>query len=244
MSITSVLGHLMTNEFIAPFNKWGSCSPLELFTAPIEKTITNEAVKRNLVDEARKCNILLLWLDCDLEGENIAFEVIDVCKGANPRMEVYRARFSALIPRDIFRALRHPERPNVNANSAVEARQEIDLRIGAAFTRFQTEHLQKRYDKLANLTISYGPCQFPTLGFVVERCQKIDNFISEKFWSIKFEFESMDPEDDKKRLITNFNWQRNCIFDRFTCFILYDMCLDNCEATVTNLSQHPTSKQR
>ena len=36
--------------------------------------------------------------------------------------------------------------------------------------------------------ISYGSCQFPTLGFVVERYKAIESFIPENFWKIKGKF--------------------------------------------------------
>ena len=41
---------------------------------------------------------------------------------------------------------------------------------GCAFTRFQTLRLRSVFPEvLADQLISYGPCQFPTLGFVVDR---------------------------------------------------------------------------
>ena len=44
------------------------------------------------------------------------------------------------------------------------------LFIGSAFTRFQTKFLTKSFPTvLSDQLVSYGPCQFPTLGFVVER---------------------------------------------------------------------------
>jgi DNA topoisomerase-3 len=113
MKITSVTGHLMEKEFDASAKSW-SINPVELFHAPIKNEVKkeNKDIEKTLIDLAKKCNTLLLWLDGDLEGENICYEVIAVCIKANPRMDVYRARFSALIERDIFRTLRNPERPN------------------------------------------------------------------------------------------------------------------------------------
>jgi DNA topoisomerase-3 len=51
---------------------------------------------------------LILWLDCDREGENIAFEVLNVCRLANPRIEVFRAHFSAVTKVDIAKVMYHP----------------------------------------------------------------------------------------------------------------------------------------
>ena len=79
-----------------------------------------------------------------------------------------RAHFSALIPSDIWNAVRTLTPPDENQSKAADARQEIDLRIGCVFTRFQTLLLRNTAPEVTN-TISYGPCQFPTLGFVVER---------------------------------------------------------------------------
>ena len=40
--------------------------------------------------------MLIIWTDCDREGENIGFEIIDVCKAVKPRIEVKRAKFSEI----------------------------------------------------------------------------------------------------------------------------------------------------
>lgn len=86
----------------------------------------------------------------------------------NPRLRVKRARFSALIPRDIFGALQTLREPDKAQSDAVEARSEIDLRLGASFTRWQTLRFRERFEGMTRM-LSYGPCQFPTLGFVVDR---------------------------------------------------------------------------
>ena len=71
-------------------------------------------------------------------------QVIDVCRRANPRLLIKRAKFSALVRRELERSAQTLGLPDENASKAVDARQEIDLRIGASFTRFQTMLLQVR----------------------------------------------------------------------------------------------------
>jgi len=58
----------------------------------------------------------------------------------------------------------------------VGARCELDLRLGAAFTRLQTLTLQGEYEGLDQI-LSYGPCQFPTMWFVVQRAKRIEAFV-------------------------------------------------------------------
>jgi DNA topoisomerase-3 len=53
----------------------------------------------NLEKEVRGCSLLILWTDCDREGENIGHEIVMICQKIQPRLRVLRARFSAIIPR-------------------------------------------------------------------------------------------------------------------------------------------------
>lgn len=132
-----------------------------------------------------------------------------------------------------------------NMSDAVDARQEIDLRIGAAFTRFQTLRIQNKFDKISNQVISYGPCQFPTLGFVVERYLRIQAFVPSDFWSISCEYEALDADERNGKLFCPFNWDRTRLFDKLACTLLFESCvLGDGMATVTSCQARPTSRQR
>jgi len=91
--MTSVSGHLLNYDFTNAYRKWHSCHPLNLFDAPVFKRCVeenHENIKRTLEREARFCNALIIWTDCDREGENIGFEVIQVCQAIKPNIRVYR----------------------------------------------------------------------------------------------------------------------------------------------------------
>ena len=240
MTMTSVSGHLMEVEFVAGYKKWQSCQPLSLFTAQVEKTVSQDmdGIRKTLEREARRCHALIVWTDCDREGENIGFEVIDVCRGVKPQMDIYRARFSEITAASIGRACANLVRPDELTSFAVDVRQELDLRIGAAFTRLQTLRLQKLFPEvLSDQIISYGSCQFPTLGFVVQRFKEILAFVAETFFKIKVKHNTPEGEAE-------FNWKRVRLFHRLACAVLHQECLENPRATVVSQASRPKSKWR
>ncbi|XP_068435573.1 DNA topoisomerase 3-alpha isoform X2 [Clinocottus analis] len=240
VTMTSVSGHLLSLEFKAQFQKWYSCNPVQLFDAEVEKYCPDnmKQIKWTLEKEARQCQALVIWTDCDREGENIGFEVIDVCKAVKPNLQVFRAKFSEITPNSIRRACETLMEPDAKISDAVDVRQELDLRIGASFTRFQTLRLQKIFpESLANQLISYGSCQFPTLGFVVERFKAIQAFIPETFYKIKVLHK---VEEDT----VEFSWKRNRLFNHTACLVLYQLCMEDPIATVTSVTSKPKSKWR
>ena len=249
--MTSVTGHVYTLDFPREFNNWDTVKPEDLFGAPVMKIESDNKSKicRHLQEEAKGMDLLILWLDCDREGENICFEVIkntkpfmkksqkdekkdlvkddkkeDEKKGGKKEdkksgekddkknikkedkksgekddkknikkdfvMEekkednIYRARFSAIAKTDIQKAMNNLVRPNKNESDAVDVRQELDLKIGCAFTRFQTKFFHGKYGNLDTSVISYGPCQTPTLAFCVARHDEILSFVPKPFWSL------------------------------------------------------------
>jgi DNA topoisomerase III len=272
MVTTSVRGHLASIEFGTEYG-WSRCDPLSLFDAPIETIYKDDMqpLKRMLERLSKTVDAVILWLDCDREGEAIGDEVMQVCVEGNPRLRpyIYRAKFSTVLDAEIRRALSSLGRLNDHFVQAVNARSELDLRTGAAFTRFQTLRLQKKFHLTgsgnnngggSSGVISYGPCQFPTLGFVVERWARIETFTPEDFWFLELTLRipssdstnNNEAEDASANISIRsnnvrpivFTWKRNRLYDRMITLALYESCMEAQTAVVTELSGRPKNKWR
>lgn len=104
--------------------------------------------------------------------------------------------------------------------------------------------------------MSYGPCQFPTLGFVVERWARIETFVPENFWTLEMSIKlnadgsvtnnqngNVYNNQQQSRAI-NLSWKRVRLYDRPTTTIIFDSCLEAREAVVTSLAGRPKNKWR
>ncbi|CAJ0577360.1 unnamed protein product, partial [Mesorhabditis spiculigera] len=146
-------------------------------------------VAENLAHQANEADVLVIWTDCDLEGEHIAWQIKNICLNFNPRMKVYRANFFEVTEVEARSALTNLRSLNKNMIEAVNCRYELDLRLSIAFTCLQTKALRKHDPTLFGTGnedfITFGSCQFPTLGLVVGRVKAIQQFVPKSFWEIK-----------------------------------------------------------
>nr|POF15167.1 dna topoisomerase 3 [Quercus suber] len=243
--MTSVLGHLISQDFDSQYKGWLSCDPISLFEANIITYVDSDKkpIAENIEQQARYAQMLYIWTDCDREGENIGTEIRDVATKGNQLFrqpgKTVRARFSNIEHNHVVNAARNPIQLDEMQSNAVASRIELDLRIGASFTRQLTLNIQNLLPANADTgkrqVVSYGGCQFPTLGFVVDRYFRVRNFIPETFWGINVMHE-------KSGIKVNFHWARGHLFDRMAVVILYERCLFAKTARITKVHTRPTSK--
>jgi len=125
-------------EFPDSCKDWQATRIEDLYHIPVVKSPIESSINvvQNLKFFSKDIDSLVIWTDCDREGEAIGYDIIDICIAVKPGIDIYRAHFSALTKEDLTNAASNLARPNQNLSDAVRVRQEIDLRIGASFTRF------------------------------------------------------------------------------------------------------------
>ena len=78
---------------------------------------------------------------------------------------------------------------------SVDARQELDLKIGVAFSRLMTrtylDMAREKFRLKDQKVISYGPCQTPTLWFCVQRHKEIQNFRPQQYFYVSVQINVM-----------------------------------------------------
>ena len=97
----------------------------------------------------------------------------------------------------------------------------------------------RKYLKSLHSNHFVGPCQFPTLGFVVEQYLKVLRFRTETFWYLDLQIAKGDESN-------KFTWKRGHLFDRLITLILYEKSIDlsGGQAKIIKVEEKATSKYR
>ncbi|MDV0446366.1 DNA topoisomerase 1 [Methanosarcinaceae archaeon Ag5] len=185
--ITGLAGHIMGYDYPEEYNRWNEVDPGVLLDVDPQKFVTKENLANAIEKLSKNAHLIILACDYDREGENIGFEAKELAERVSTA-PIKRARYSSFSKAEIEKAFDHPGEPDTNLAMAAETRQILDLKMGAAFTRYVT--LSVREKAYTKEVLSIGPCQTPTCGFVYDREKAIREFKPKDFWKILADFDT------------------------------------------------------
>jgi DNA topoisomerase-1 len=185
-------GHIMGVDFPEGFGKWKLEELAGLVGAPVEKVPAEKGIIQSLKKLAKEAEVAIIATDYDREGELIGADARDIVVKANPKLDTYRARFSAITKGEIDRAFAELGPLDENLADAGEARQDIDLIWGAVLTRYLTLTSNKAAQRKWGSVLSAGRVQTPTLKLIVDREIEREAFVPEDYWQMRGAFEAVD----------------------------------------------------
>ena len=185
--ISSAVGHLLElcvpDEFEVKRGKWSFANlpmiPPHFGLRPIER---NEARLKVLLKLIKRPDVDSLVNACDAgrEGELIFRYIVQFSKTKKPSQRLWLQSMTPAAIRDGFEHLRTDVSMRPLADAAV-CRSESDWLVGINGTRAMTAFNSKTGG--FHLT-TVGRVQTPTLAILVEREERIKNFVSKDYWEI------------------------------------------------------------
>ncbi len=158
-----------------------------------EYVIPDKAKKRvkELKEELKKNEQVILATDEDREGEAIAFHLAEILKLKNPQ----RIVFHEITKSAIEEALKNPRGIDMNLVSSQQARRILDRLVGYKLSPFLWKTVARG--------LSAGRVQSVVLKLINEREEEIKNFKSVEYWTIVALLLKIKNENEKIKNDTN-----------------------------------------
>jgi len=182
--VVPLRGHIVDVDFPKKYSYWVGTDLRKLIDAKIDYAGKEKFIIAALKKAAEEADEVIIATDADREGESIGVEALNFIKGANPKIKVKRAYFSAITKNDIEHAFSNLVEVDMNFADSADTRREIDLIWGAVLTRF----MSLVSGKLGKEYLSVGRVQTPTLALVVDREKERNAFKKKKYWELKAVF--------------------------------------------------------
>ena len=189
--LSSAVGHLLEiavpEEYDVKRGKWTFAHlpmiPPHFALNPIAKTESRLKVLNKLI-KRKDVSALINACDAGREGELIFRLIAQHAKAKQPVKRLWLQSMTADAIRSGFKKLRSDEEMLPLADAA-RCRSEADWLIGINGTRAMTAFNSKEGGFYLT---TVGRVQTPTLSIVVEREEKIKNFVPRDFWEVRAEF--------------------------------------------------------
>ncbi|MFC0351741.1 DNA topoisomerase III [Undibacterium danionis] len=189
--LSSAVGHLLEiavpEEYDVKRGKWTFAHlpmiPPHFALNPIAKTESRLKVLNKLI-KRKDISALINACDAGREGELIFRLIAQHAKAKQPIKRLWLQSMTADAIRSGFKKLRSDEEMLPLADAA-RCRSEADWLIGINGTRAMTAFNSKEGGFYLT---TVGRVQTPTLSIVVEREEKIKNFVPRDFWEVRAEF--------------------------------------------------------
>jgi DNA topoisomerase-1 len=163
--------------------KDGSVDPDKAFEMLWQISPDRSKQMREIADEAKKADTLILATDPDREGEAISWHVQEVLRQKKALPEnVQRVTFNAITNSAVTEAMKHPRGLDEDLIDAYRARRALDYLVGFTLSPIL-------WRKLPGAK-SAGRVQSVALRLIVDREREIEIFRPQEYWSVTATFEA------------------------------------------------------
>ena len=188
------------------------------FREPVGKICVQKETKNALEKLAKENDRLLLCLSQKEDSEDLAVDIEDVCKLSNPKIEILKIKISTFCKEDVLKSFQNTACTNRKVAKAIDARNQIQLRISTAFSLYQTTELQAnkiipfRLDFILALR-AISQLTPATASFVAEFKIKIEDGSEIEFQTKEYVEEDLSS---LSKIVKNAKKEEQCIIERIS----------------------------
>ncbi|MDR2537013.1 MAG: type I DNA topoisomerase [Treponema sp.] len=135
---------------------------------------------KEIQNEAKKSEEVLLASDNDREGEAIAWHLKNAIAAKQKDIPIHRISFNEITPTAIKEAVAHPGEIDRDKVNAQKARRVLDRLVGY--------NLSPLLWKKVKNGLSAGRVQSVALRLICEREKEVESFIPEEYWTLEADF--------------------------------------------------------
>ena len=167
--------------------KQGSVQPEDGFKMIWETDKNKDKVLKEIIQETKDSETIILATDPDREGEAISWHLKEFLEEKNilEKKNVQRVSFNEITKPAVLKAMEEPRLINNELVDAYKARIALDYLVGFKISPIL-------WKKLSNQSKSAGRVQSVALKLITEREKEIELFKHEEYWTLTSDFSNKD----------------------------------------------------